>query len=94
MAAKNCWEHKRCGREPSVPKVAELGVCPVTTFARTNGINHGQNGGSLLGNQRYALWWQSPRHFRLEDDELQQVRLLRVRKGRGRGRVREFIDIS
>jgi len=26
----NCWEFKKCGRQPGGPKVAELGVCPAT----------------------------------------------------------------
>ena len=45
MARVNCWEHKKCGRQPGGPKVAELGVCPVTTTTRANGLNAGKNGG-------------------------------------------------
>ncbi|HTP52963.1 MAG TPA: hypothetical protein VMK42_19895 [Anaeromyxobacteraceae bacterium] len=45
MSSTNCWEHKKCGRQPGGPKVAELGVCPVTTSTRSNGLNHGHNGG-------------------------------------------------
>jgi hypothetical protein len=45
MTRTNCWEHKKCGREPGGPKAAELGVCPVTTFTRANGLNDGRNGG-------------------------------------------------
>lgn len=43
--AINCWEFKKCGREPNGPKVAELGVCPASTAKKVNGMNHGQNGG-------------------------------------------------
>ncbi|MGE5174112.1 MAG: two-CW domain-containing protein, partial [Betaproteobacteria bacterium] len=28
MEKLNCWEHKKCGRQPGGHKVAELGVCP------------------------------------------------------------------
>jgi len=45
MSSKNCWEHKNCGRQAGGPKVAELGICPVTTSNRVNGANHGHNGG-------------------------------------------------
>lgn len=41
----NCWEYKKCGREPNGSKVAELGVCPAATEIRVNGINSGKNGG-------------------------------------------------
>ena len=41
----NRWEHKKCGRQPGGPKVAELGICPVATDTRANGLNHGRNGG-------------------------------------------------
>ena len=41
----NCWEFKKCGREPGGPKVAELGLCPAATELRTNGMNSGKNGG-------------------------------------------------
>lgn len=43
--ATNCWEFKKCGRQPGGPKVAELGVCPVATAVRADGLNHGKNGG-------------------------------------------------
>ncbi len=42
---QNCWEFKNCGRQPGGIKVAELGVCPAATDARTNGLNNGKNGG-------------------------------------------------
>ena len=31
MSLINCWEVKKCGREPGGAKVAELGVCPAST---------------------------------------------------------------
>ena len=41
----NCWEFKKCGREPGGAKVDELGVCPATTEQRADGIHSGKNGG-------------------------------------------------
>jgi len=45
MTLLNCWEFKKCGREPGGDKVAELGVCPASSETRTDGVNHGQNEG-------------------------------------------------
>ncbi len=41
----NCWEYKKCGREPGGAKVHELGVCPVATEQSADGIHSGANGG-------------------------------------------------
>ena len=46
---KNCWEYKRCGRQPGGERVKELGVCPVTTHAQLSGVH----GGSYAGR---ACW--------------------------------------
>jgi len=45
MAQVNCWEFKKCGREPGGAKSVELGVCPAATDARLSGVNGGRNGG-------------------------------------------------
>jgi hypothetical protein len=45
MPKQNCWEFKKCGREPGGAKTAELGVCAAATEARANGANSGRNGG-------------------------------------------------
>jgi hypothetical protein len=45
MAKQNCWEFKKCGRQPGGAKVAELGVCPASTEVRVTGTNAGKNGG-------------------------------------------------
>ena len=45
MKKKNCWEHKRCGREPGGIKVHELGVCPAATEERLEDVHEGKNGG-------------------------------------------------
>ncbi|MGA3027964.1 MAG: two-CW domain-containing protein [Bryobacteraceae bacterium] len=47
MASKaNCWEAKRCGRQPGGAKAAELGVCPAAT-ASVGGINGGNHAGRI-----------------------------------------------
>ncbi len=45
MPKLNCWELKKCGREPEGNKTAELGVCIAALETRANGINSGTNGG-------------------------------------------------
>lgn len=45
MSKLNCWEFKKCGREPGGAKVGELGVCPAAVERRTHGVNDGKNGG-------------------------------------------------
>jgi len=41
----NCWEHKKCGRQPGGHKAQELGVCPVTTHQPLSGVHGGVNAG-------------------------------------------------
>ncbi|WP_321506635.1 HAMP domain-containing sensor histidine kinase [uncultured Methanoregula sp.] len=45
MSAKNCWEFRKCGREPLGAHVHELGPCPAATEARADGVNGGKNAG-------------------------------------------------
>lgn len=45
MAKMNCWEFKKCGREPRGVKASELGVCAAATEASVSGCNNGKNGG-------------------------------------------------
>ena len=45
MSAINCWEFKKCGREPNGLKSIELGICPATIETRVDGMNNGLNGG-------------------------------------------------
>jgi hypothetical protein len=42
---QNCWEFKKCGRQPGGNKVAEFGVCPATIFTGLNGAHDGKNAG-------------------------------------------------
>jgi len=41
----NCWEHKKCGRQPGGPKAQELGICPVTTHQPLDRAHEGKNAG-------------------------------------------------
>jgi hypothetical protein len=45
MAKMNCWEFKKCGREPGGAKVGELGECPAAKEKLVDGLNDGKNGG-------------------------------------------------
>jgi hypothetical protein len=47
MIRPNCWEIKKCGREPGGAKVDELGVCPVATEKRLDGTHGGKNAGRV-----------------------------------------------
>ena len=48
MAEKqNCWEYKKCGREPRGNKAKDLGVCAATTDTSSDGLNEGKNGGRI-----------------------------------------------
>ncbi len=47
MLRQDCWQFKKCGREPGGAKVADLGVCPATVDASANGLNGGHNGGRI-----------------------------------------------
>ena len=43
----NCWDFKKCGRQPGGCRVSELGVCTASTDAKANGLNGGRNGGRI-----------------------------------------------
>ena len=47
MEKLNCWEFKKCGREPAGVKVKELGECPAAILSSSNGRNGGSNGGRI-----------------------------------------------
>ncbi len=47
MSRINCWEFKKCGREPGGSKSAEMGVCPASTDTSSNGSNGGKNAGRI-----------------------------------------------
>ena len=45
MAKLNCWESKKCGRQPGGARVAELGECPAATDERLEGVHGGHRAG-------------------------------------------------
>jgi len=45
MKRKNCWEVKRCGREPSGENSKKLGICPAALPNEYDGVNNGKHGG-------------------------------------------------
>ncbi len=45
MVKKNCWEVKRCGRQPGGENVEEFGLCPAAISSTYNGVNDGMYGG-------------------------------------------------
>ncbi|MCI5138408.1 MAG: hypothetical protein D3922_08325 [Candidatus Electrothrix sp. AR1] len=45
MRRKNCWEVKKCGRQPGGNRVHKQGICPASTIMAVTGINNGINGG-------------------------------------------------
>jgi len=47
MRKLNCWEIKKCGREPGGDKTTDLGICPAATEDKSNGINGGFNAGRI-----------------------------------------------
>ena len=44
-AKLNCWEFKKCGRQPGGHKEKELGTCPVTVHGALDGAHEGIKGG-------------------------------------------------
>lgn len=47
MKKLNCWEFKKCGREPGGENASSLGVCPAATRIILKGINCGTNSGRV-----------------------------------------------
>ena len=43
----NCWEFKKCGREPGGKMIDKYGICSTPTFMSMNGVNDGVNGGRI-----------------------------------------------
>jgi len=41
----NCWEFKKCGRQPGGEKVEDLGVCPATIAKELDQAHDGKNAG-------------------------------------------------
>ncbi len=47
MPKSNCWEFKKCGREPGGVHTAEFGVCPASEESSCEGVNSGKKGGRI-----------------------------------------------
>ena len=45
MKKLNCWEFKKCGRQPGGEHVNDMGLCPATIEEKLDGIHDGSNGG-------------------------------------------------
>jgi hypothetical protein len=45
MAKENCWEFKKCGREPGGANAEKMGTCPTTLDRRLHGVHEGTNAG-------------------------------------------------
>lgn len=45
MKKRNCWEFKKCGREPGGDKAHELGICPASLNMMLDGVHNGNNAG-------------------------------------------------
>jgi len=43
----NCWEDRKCGREPGGSRIGELGPCPAAVDTTCDGANEGQRAGRL-----------------------------------------------
>ncbi len=41
----NCWEFKKCGRQPEGPHVQDMGLCPASTEEALDGTHDGVNAG-------------------------------------------------
>ncbi len=43
----NCWEFKKCGREPGGINAVEQGICPASTLTEFDCVNNGKNAGRI-----------------------------------------------
>ena len=43
MENKQCWEVKKCGRQPGGEKVDKRGICPAALPTEYDGLNGGKN---------------------------------------------------
>ncbi|MFW3145826.1 MAG: two-CW domain-containing protein [Thermoplasmatota archaeon] len=45
MMGENCWEIKRCGREPGGERASDLGICPASRNSELDCMNSGECAG-------------------------------------------------
>ena len=41
----NCWEYKKCGRQPQGPHVKDMGLCPASMETALDDVHEGANAG-------------------------------------------------
>lgn len=41
----NCWEHKKCGRQPQGHHAHDMGVCPAAVESALDDVHEGTNAG-------------------------------------------------
>ena len=44
---QDCWDFKKCGRQPGGARASEFGVCPAALETKAHGMNGGHNGGRI-----------------------------------------------
>ena len=87
----NCWEYKKCGRQPGGDRAKEMGICPVTTTANSRVCTEEQCGPGLLGGGGIALRREDPGSVCPETEQLLALRFHERRKaGRGQRPRRDF----
>ena len=45
MRKQNCWEFKKCERNPGGKRIGEFGICPASADKSLNTVHGGMNGG-------------------------------------------------
>lgn len=68
MAHTNCWEFKKCGREPGGMKAGEPeGICPASMAMQYDGVNHGSNAGHYCWEITVSLCTKLPMNTLAQD---------------------------
>ncbi len=60
MKWKQCWDVKKCGREPGGQNAEELGVCAAALPSKFDGVNDGKCGGRFCWSVAGTLCGGSP----------------------------------
>jgi hypothetical protein len=69
----NCWEYKKCGREPGGKYVEKYGICLVAIEKNCDGLNGGKNGGRSCW-----LWRESACAKIMKKSSIQNIRECRA----------------
>ncbi len=43
----NCWEYKKCGRQPQGPRIRDMGLCPASIEVALDDTHEGTNAGRV-----------------------------------------------